>query len=435
MQFDSNYGIIIDSLNTIQTNYQTAFLPTFSDATSADSPAYVISQITAGFDYQIQQALQVLWNSLNANTASGLGLDILASSILNLNRRGLIPSTAVVRFTVNLAPGGGTPTITSLTIPATWAVTTASITPSPVYTPNQSYTYNASGTYSIIVYSTDIINSVAAGALNIASSLGGYVTNVTNAAATSLGTARESDSQFAARRKYYLNVSGQTYYGLEKSILNLNIAALRSVFVAETINTAPNQRGCTVYLEYPTNGAAGNNFDINDLNLQSIAQTVYNYHPAGTNTYGQGANIGATDFTVQTPYGGYTGVVTLNPIQLRRVGVKLDFIYNVNPNDAGYNGQVFPLNTLPGLKASVLALVNNYFRSKTLPTDLMYTITELTTLIQATYLGVVDLRSFNFITYGAGGRTDLVYLRREIGFTYNLADADFAFTTINKDTL
>jgi hypothetical protein len=429
MDFDSNYGIIIDSLSTITSNYLSDFKNVFSDATDADSPTYVIASITAKYDNIIQQALQTLWNSQNRATANGLGLDIINTSISNLYRKDVIPSTCVITFTVNLSPGGAIPTITSLTIPVTWAVTSNSVNPTPTYYPTQSHTYTASGTYSIIVTSTDITTNVPSGALNTASTLGGYVSSVSNAAAAILGSPRQSDAAYNAAAKYYINIAGQSYYGLEKAILSLNIAALRSVFVVETIDVTTN-RGATVYLEYPATQAGGT-FDLTDINLQNIATAVYDFHTFGTNTYSGGT--GATLFPVQTPYGGYTSSVYLTPMQLARVGVSLDFIYNENPYDAGFNGQVFPLTQLATLRSSLVTLINNYFRSKTLPSDILYDINELRVIIQNTYVGLVDLRNFFFTTYSPT-TNNLVYIRRPIGYTYNLADADFTFNAIIKES-
>lgn len=437
MQFDASFGIIPDSPTAIQKAYVDAFLPTFSDANSVDSPAYVIATINSQFDSQIQQALQVLWNSLNPNTSNGLGLDILAASILNLTRKPLIPSSVSVTFTVNLAPGGGVPTVTSITIPVGWSATASTLNPSPTYATTQTYTYTANGTYSVILYSQNIVTAVAASQLNTFNNLGGYISAFSNPNAANLGKPEETDAQFLARRKYYLNVAGQTYYGIEKAVQGLNIAALRSIFVAETIvdgtGGAVGNRGVTIYLEYPTNGAGGT-FDLNDLNIKSIASTVYDFHAYGTNTYATAGGSGATTVPVNTPYGSYLSSVILNPMQLQRVGVTLRFVYNVNSFDAGFDGQIFPLNTLSSLRANVLKIVNDYFRSKTLPTDLIYTISELTEIIRRSFFGVVCLEPFTFTTYSPT-LNGLTFLKRPIGYTFNLADADFTFTAVDKDTL
>lgn len=437
MQFDSNYGIIIDSPGEIQKAYVDAFTPTFSDANNVDSPAYVLATIASNFDSQLQQALQTLWNCLNPNTANGLGLDILASSIINLTRRPLVPSSVVVTFTVNLAPGNNIPTLTSITLPVGWAASSSTLNPSPQYSTTQTYTYTANGAYSVVMYSQDIVTAVSSAKLNIFSNLGGYISGFSNVNAAVLGKPEETDAQLLSRRKYYLNIAGQTYYGIEKAIQGLNIAALRSQFVAETIVDGAagsvGNRGATVYLEYPATGANGT-FDVNDLNIRAIANAVYEFHPFGTNTYASPGGVGATTVPVNTPYGSYTSTVVLNPMQLQRVGVTLRFIYNLNSFDAGFDGQVFPLNSLPSLKSNVLSIINNYFRSKTLPTDLVFTINELTTIIKNSFFGVICLEPFTFSTY-APATNGLTFLRRPVGYTFNLADADFNFTAVDKDTL
>ena len=437
MQFDSNYGIIIDSQDTIQKSYVDAFLPTFSDANNVDSPAYVLATIAANFDSQIQQALQTLWNSLNPNTANGLGLDILASSIINLTRRPLVPSSVVVTFTVNLSPGNNIPAVTSLTLPVGWSASASTLNPSPQYSTTQTYTYTANGTYSVIMYSDNIVTTVDAAKLNVFDNLGGYVSGFSNPQPSLLGKPEETDAQLLSRRKYYLNIAGQTYYGIEKAIQGLNIAALRSQFVSETIADGAagtvGSRGATIYLEYPATGPNGT-FDVNDLNVKAIANAVYDFHPFGTNTYASPSGVGATTIPVNTPYGSYTSSVILNPMQLQRVGVTLRFVYNTNNYDAGFDGQVFPVNSLGSLRSNLLNLINNYFRSKTLPTDLVFTISELTAIIKSSFFGIICLEPFTFSAYSPAVN-GLTFLRRPIGYTFNLADADFTFTAVDKDSL
>jgi hypothetical protein len=437
MQFDSNYGIIIDSKDTIQKSYVDAFLPTFSDANNVDSPAYVLATIAANFDSQIQQALQTLWNSLNPNTANGLGLDILASSIINLTRRPLVPSSIVVTFTVNLSPGNNIPAVTSLTLPVGWSASASTLNPSPQYSTTQTYTYTANGTYSVIMYSNNIVTTVAATKLNLFDNLGGYVSGFSNPQSSLLGKPEETDAQLLSRRKYYLNIAGQTYYGIEKAIQGLNIAALRSQFVSETIADGAagtvGSRGATIYLEYPATGPNGT-FDVNDLNVKAIANAIYEFHPFGTNTYAASGGVGATTIPVNTPYGSYTSSVILNPMQLQRVGVTLRFVYNANNYDAGFDGQVFPVNSLGSLRSNVLNIINIYFRSKTLPTDLVFTISELTAIIKSSFFGVICLEPFTFSAYSPAVN-GLTFLRRPIGYTFNLADADFTFTSVDKDSL
>lgn len=621
MQVDANFGIIPDTYDTILGEYTSLFQDVFPNATSPDDPTYVIGSIAARLDRQNELALQVLWNSINANTASGLGQDILSNTVLNLFRKSLTPSSAVVNFTVqNLLsycdvqidvtvsapqtipitwvvsgtvspsptykplaalaiPLSGTYTIRvfstdittvipaaafnagtavsgitfnsvinlsagilgHITIPADWAITSSILNPSPTYTPRQSYIFNTNGVHSILVYSDDIIKNIFPGQLNTFTQINNdnptpqtmvVPNSVTNPTQNRLGKPEESDASFAARRRYYLNVKGQTYYGLEKAILDLNIPSLNSLFIweqnSETYNTSMaiikisvvvtsgsvvipvgwtvltslgsppspayktlqafsftvtgdyyipvfstdvttvvgigqfisgaaisgvtfvgnsepailnaiiglGQRGYIVYLEYPTD--ISGNFDIQDVYLQQIASACFEYHPLGTNFYGGGS--GQTTFNLQTPYSGYTSSVILTPLQIDQATVVLNLVYNIDPKDSGYSNGVFPIDTyLSGqLKQDLLNIINAYFSSKTLPTDMVYSISELSEIILKSYNGIVSLgtgtTAFTFGTISPSV-TGKVYLKRPIGYRFNLTLSNFTFLAINKDTI
>lgn len=621
MQVDAKYGIIPDTQAQILANYLSFFQNVFPDANSPDDPTYVIASTCAYFDSLNQNALEVLWNSINANTANGLGLDVLANTTLNLFRRPLMPSTCIIQLVVqnllsycdilidvtvsspqtlssgwavsgsvspspayatlqNYAiPSSGTYTVRvfstdvttevaigdfnagasssgitfvsvsnpgeailgSLVIPADWAVTASTLNPSPVYTPNQVYTYKANGTYYLLLYSSDILTNVNIGQLNtfpqinnLAPTPQPMIAGIYNANPNILGKPPESDEQFSIRRRYFLNVEGETYYGLENVINNLNIPALRSLFIRETITDTYNssfaiikvtitytgtpvvipvgwavykssgpfpspdyktlgsytfstsgtqyipvfstdgstpvgiggftsgdvvtgvtfvgnldpailnatiglgQRGYTVYLGYPLNGPGGTTFDTQDIYLQQIASACFKYHPLGTQFYSGGS--GATTFDVRTPYSGYTSSVILNPLQISEATVTLTLIYNADPEDAGFSNGIFPIQYIldGSLKIRILNIINNYFNSKTLPTDLVYSITELSELIQTSFAGIVALSSptvpFTFGTISPSA-SDLLFLRRPLGYTFNLLDSNFSFTATNKDLL
>ena len=98
--------------------------------------------------------------------------------------------------------------------------------------------------------------------------------------------------------------------------------------------------------------------------LQQIAETCYQYHPLGTQFYSGG--IGATTFTVSTPYPGYTYPVILNPFQTTQITCNLEIVYNADPGDAGFSNGVFNTSLLPTLQTTVLNIINEYFLSKTL---------------------------------------------------------------------
>lgn len=727
MQVDgTTFGIIPDTFDTLLSNYLTPLVTTgtFPNATSPNDPIYPMMFVAASQDQINQAAMMTLWNAINANTAQGTGLDILSSTVLNLTRRPLTPSSCVIQLTLapiystcqiqmtvttvsgssaaitngwiasgaattssaytylgaNIpvsAPGtfyftvqstdtstpipasnfsGGSPlagltftvtnpataTLGSLTIPTTWTVTASSLgAETPSYSLNSPETFTNSGSYNLIVYSQDITTPINPTQLNSPSAtydqiIAGVtyptITNVTNQNAALLGTPIETDAQFAARRRYYLNVQGQTYYGLEKAIIDLQTPALQSVFIAETIsnstqslsilvveatiasgsgsvvipngwtvfvsgtspspnyatiqeytvgasvsgttttyiptfstdistpvgvsavvsatspfgtsitavtNTVPailnqtetlGQRGYTVYLEYPTvplssvlmrvdvsavggsppyfipigwevsgstvsptypylatsstkvtttgsyfitcysrdsttpipvstltgatsvsgltfssvsnvfpatlGGPNAGGFDVNDLYLQQIAQTCYAYHPLGTNFYSGG--IGATQFTVNTPYAGYTYNVLLNPFQTSQASVNLQLVYNSVPQDAGFSNGVFNTSLLPTLQTTILEIINNYFLSKTLPTDLVYSINELSIILQNSFTGIVALvgNGGNAFSFGiiSESSSNLLYIRRTIGYIFNLDIANFNFTATPKES-
>lgn len=613
MQVDPNYGIIPDTKSQILQNYLDFFTDVFPNATSPDDAAYVIASACANFDSNMQNALQILANAVNSNTAKGLGLDILANTVLNLFRKGITPSTAVVQFDVQnllsycdvtivvtvssppktipigwavsgtVSPSPAYATLQSYTlnasgtyvirvfstdittavpiaafnagasvsgitftsvsnlgpavlgqlvIPSDFAITASTLNPSPVYTPNQTYVYNTTGTKYMLVYSNNLTQNINALQLNLFNQIynnnptpAGMIANLTNPNPNVLGRPAESDAQFSERRRYYLNIEGQTYYGLEKVILNIGAPALNSVFVAETITNSYNasilivkltitytgtpinipigwgvtvstspapspgyttqstytfnasgtqyiplfstdithqvligevtgtaspitgvtvvgnldpsilgvtvglgQRGVTVYLDYPLNGPGGTTFDTQDIYLQQIASACFEYHPLGTQFYSGGS--GATTFVVNTPYNTYTSNVILNPLQIEQATVTLTLTYNTDPEKAGFDGAIFTAN-LATLKQNLLNLINAYFRSKTLPTDLVYTITELSELIQNQYTGIVALSSptqpFVFGTVSPS-TTNQLYLTRSVGYVFNLTSGNFNFT-------
>lgn len=712
----TTFGIIPDTFATILSNYLTPLQNTFPNANSINDPIYALAYVSATMDQLNEAALSSLWNAINAQTAQGLGLDILANTVLNLERPGLIPSSCAIQVTIGniysvcqiqmtVSGVGGSPpytvpigwtasggvttlasyqtltssaisttgvyyfnvystdtstsvpasnftsgstvsgltytltnpasaTLGSLTVPTTWAVTASSLgTNTPSYYLNTAQTVSSAGTYNWIVYSQNITTPINATQLNTFSSnfsngalSSSAITSVNNQYAAILGVPAPTDAQFQAERRYYLNVEGQTYYGLEKAIIDLEVPALQSVFIAETISNSnsdstliiqaaitasqsspvvipegwtvlgsatpspnyatllpytfttsgtyyiptystddstnvgigtissaspvvtgvgaitnldpailstsipPNglgQRGYTVYLAYPTinpesfcnvnlvvssvgsstpyiipvgwtasggvttvapyettqtysisssgtyaitvystdlttsvpannfssgstvsgltissvsnptAGTLGGGFNVNDLYLQSIASTCYAYHPLGTQFYSGG--VGATTFTVNTPYSGYTYNVILNPFQTTQVSVNLEIVYNADPADAGFSNGVFNTALLPTLQTTVLELINTYFLSKTLPTDLVYSINELSEIIQNTFTGIVALvgnsgAQFSFGTISPSV-TGLLYLRRPIGYNYQLSNSNFTFSAVNKDTL
>lgn len=709
MQYDgTTFGIIPDTFSTILSNYLNQLQNVFPNANSPDDPIYTLAYVISTQDQLLQAALTTLWNSLNSNTAQGLGLDILANTVLNLTRKGATPSNAValiniapiystciIQITVSagsgsltsgwIATGGVTttnpyyyvgPTITitasnvylinvqsldtktavpasnftggtaisgatftvtnlssailgSLTLPQSFQVTASSLgVNSPIYSPAQDYFFTEQGSYYILLYSTNIVQPIGQFMLNTFTDASGsanylnFITSIRNTYAAILGTAAETDAQFSERRRFYLNVEGQSYNGLQKAIEDLNIAALQSLFIDETISEtynystliikvtvssltfpvvipnswtvygtatpSPNyktyqsysfvsngdyyiptystdvntavgigtiltadspypaggvtvvtnldpailsggnglipvglgQRGYTIYLEYPTvnpesfvdvimnvtaisggpiiiaagwqatgfsttspyltigiytiptvgaytirvfstdlttvvaansfnggtsvsgltfsitqptAGTLGGGFDVNDPNLQLIAETAFQYHAFGTQFYP--SSIGATTFAVNTQFPGYTYDVILNPFQQKLITCDLKLIYNADPSDGGQSG-IFDVTLLPTLQSDILELIQLYFLSKTQPTDLVYTITELSEILYNTYTGIVALIgntsifSFGVVSDSSSG---LVFLRRPIGYNFILTNANFTFSAVNKD--
>lgn len=711
MQVDgTTFGIIPDTFQTILNNQLANLQNTFLNANSINSPSYALLYVSSLMDQLNQAALASLWNAINANTAQGLGLEILANTVLNLTKNPLIPSVANISVTIgniysscqiqitvsavgvsppytipvgwsvsgvvspnspyqtqqsyNISTPGiyfvevfstdtstpipesafnsgqsvsgltfsnitnpATANLGSLTIPTSWQVTASSLgSNSPVYSPNFPLTFKEAGTYNFNIYSQNIVTPIYPTQLNtFSSSFNGVITAVTNNYAAILGISPETDAQFSARRRTYLNVQGQTYYGLELAILNLQVPSLKSIFIQETItnqtnyslmiietqiassssgivipegwpvyvsgsspdpnymtlqeytfqssgtqyipvystdistripiggvisagspypigvtsvtNLDPNilgetlvpnglgQRGYTIYLAYPiinpesyvvmqldvtnvgvsppytipvgwqafgfettfpyetiesyavsaagiydivcysqdlttvvpanmfTNGTPvsgiifsatnpspnvlGGGFDVNDPYLQQIAETAFNYHPLGTQFYA--SSVGATLFTIPTQYPGYTYQLYLNPFQTIQISCNLLLIYNSDPQDAGFSNGTFNTNLLPTLQTNILELINTYFLSKTLPTDLVYYINELTELIQNSYTGIVALigNSNNIFSFGTLNpvENNLVFLRRIIGSNFQLNIDNFNFNAMDKDLL
>lgn len=317
---------ISDTFSQILTQYLTSLQPTFPNANSPDDPVYVISYVAATQDNLNQNALQVLANAVNGNTAGGIGQDILYSTINNLLRKPQEPSSAAVTITVGpiystmtiqvsvsavdvsppydiptgwqvssttVTPSApytytGTPisinapgvyyvTVTStdtstpvpafaidgwdpivgltftatnpasanlgsITIPTTWYVTASSIENSPKYYPNTARTISNPGEYTFNVYSEDISVQIYAYQLNTMSDdFGGIIQNVVNKLDGLQGTPKETDAQFAERRRYYSTIEGQSYGGLKKAIADLNVPGLQGVVVSEQISDSYNQ--------------------------------------------------------------------------------------------------------------------------------------------------------------------------------------------------
>ena len=192
----------------------------------------------------------------------------------------------------------------------------------------------------------------------------------------------------------------------------------------------------------PEAAILGGGFDPMDGALQLIAQTAFDYHPLGTQFYP--ADYGATLFTVSTPYAGYTASVFLNPFQILEVTCDLQIVYNSTPADAGFNGLTFPTQDLSTLQTDVLILINTYFLSKTLPTDMVYSITELSEILQEAYPGIVALvgsgvsgssTQFSFGQDYSPYESGLLYLRKKVGYNFVLSNNNFNFSYVDKETL
>ena len=421
MKVGPDFGIIPDSKETIFNQLLLEYQQIFSDATDAGSPAYVLATIDANQLSILQDALCVLANAKNAYTSQGLGLDQLAGTVVNLTRRDQTLSYAIVTFTATLSSG-------AITIPAGWNVSDLD---GVTYSLLSDFSVPTNGNYSVILYSEDIDNAVAANQLVAASSdFSGQITAVTNPSAAILGLPEETDAEFQRRRAYYLNIEGQSYYGMEIAILNLQIPALTSIFVEEVIDSPTvGQRGYRIFLLYPT--LSSGFFDTTDPFLQNIAQTAFNYHTFGTQLYGDEAF--STQFIVKTPYSGYEETVYLTPITLDPVKVNMTFIYNTDEQDAGLSGGIFPVQELATLKENLIVIINRYFQSKTLPTDMVFYITELSNIIEQNFSGIYDLKDFSFEFIPTTGEKS--FIRKQVGHVFNLVDTDFNFTAVNKDSL
>jgi hypothetical protein len=603
----TTFGIIPDSFDTILSNYLEQLAPIFPNATNPDSPTYIQFYVKSVFDKKIQDALQILWNSINSNTASGLGLDILSSTILNLTRRpatksscdvtievGPIYSTCDVIVTVTSGsgtlptgwlfyseailpdtyrylgnsinvPGPGlyyltissTDTTTpipsgsvtgadplpglnftiinpqsaklgQLTIPTSWKVSASYLgSSSPTYSPSQNLVFDTPGFKDVTLYSDEILTSIAQGRLDtVSSNFGGQILGIYNPNSSLLGLAQETDEQLAKRRQIYLNVEGSTYYGLEKVILGLQVPGLQSVEVQEIINdsdvssiciielvvdlgTSPSvlipagwtvsgsvsptseyktneefvfqtsgtkyiavfsrdlvteipagaftsadspyptqitsinnpspavlgalnglgSRGYAVYLSYPL-GFDGK-LNPEDPYLKLIAQSCYNYHSFGTQFYP--GPVGGTTYYIDTPYSGYKSEVILNPVSQSPVTCNLRIIYNTTPQDSGIGNGVFDTALLGNLKDLLLTIINNYFLSKTLPSDTLYSTNELYKIIQSSFTGIVALiGNSTYFSFGYLGSVGLTYLRRVPGSIFNLSPANFQFSAVDK---
>ncbi|MDE2292180.1 MAG: hypothetical protein KGL53_08865, partial [Elusimicrobia bacterium] len=247
-------------------------------------------------------------------------------------------------------------------------------------------------------------------------------------------TGFSTTSPYVTQESYIINATGT--YSINVYSTDVTTAVPASSFtggsaISGVTFTATNQSAAIL------GGSNPGGFDTNDLYLQQIASTCYAYHPLGTQFYA--ASIGSTVFTVNTPYAGYTYNVTLNPFQTEQVSCNLLLIYNSDPFDAGFSNGVFDISQLPTLATQIQELINQYFLSKTLPTDLVYTINELSELIQNAYTGIVALIGnsstiFSFGTFNPT-TTGLVYLRRPIGYNYVLSINNFNFTAKDKDLL
>ena len=420
MQVDSNYGVIPDSLTTIQQTLLSSIQNIFTNATDPSSYVYINSYLMAQQFSVIQNALAILANAKNVFTVTGIAQDQLYLTLFNLLRLQQTQSYAIITVVVSAA----------VTIPNGTLVQN-NITPTvDTYTVTQDWDLPSAGAFTIIAYSNDITDVVPSGYFNQLSGNITEVLSVANLDDAILGTPIETDSEFRLRAQYFINILGQTYYGLEKVVNNLNIPALDYVEILERIDD-PN-RGFNLYISYPPNAIVSGNgvFNPNDFYINLIANSVFQYMAEGTQSYADVTNpSNATTVVCAQPLSGYTKDILINPITLDTIGVSLNILYTDNPLYSGFNGGTFPSNLIPGnvLTNQLIVLINNYFLSKRIPSDTLYTVQQLRDIIDAAYPGIVDMPSFYFFEI-LTPTTQLSSLTRAAGHVYNLQFANFNIT-------
>ena len=386
MQVGSDFGIIVDSFDTILSNQITSMQETFTDATAIDSPAYAIAYLQAKGLSVLQQALQTVWNTINADTAQGLGLDILANNIYNSLR--LVKKSWMTVWVIATLPANtsGTLGLTTQLIFDTTIVTGTQ----PSYLLASSYsksnTTNSSLSYSVRLtfVSTDTTTVIPANAVDIKTALNlnadttGFTSLTIDTSQTTYSSAAvlgsiESDENFQLRRRSYLNSYGQTAQGMQKAITDLNIPALNAAYVQEYITNAT--RGFVIFIDYPTlipnpPPSSTNSFDTSDSNLQLIAQTIYDFKPFGILSLGfNGAPTGDTLFKVTRNFSdnlapdvsqNYYGNIYLNPMQYTLATMNLTLWVTLQASDTGINNAPFPStkNNQALMKTELIILIN-----------------------------------------------------------------------------
>lgn len=436
MQVNSNFGIIIDSFDTILANQVKKMQETFSDADNVDSPAYAIAYLQAQGISTLQQSLQTLWNSINADTANGLGLDIISRTVYDFPRQKK-KSTIAVRCDVTVETGKtGTLSLgTSLTFLS-----------SPNFTPPKYPYYLATSSSwvdpgnpiaAVLVFQSDDITTavdanmvdtitIGSDSVNIKTVVKSSVQNWSTAA--DLGSL-DNDEALQIKRRVYMGTLGQTALGIQKAVTLLNIPGLKGIYVQEFVSTLKN--GIIVYIDYPTktfdSSGSPPNFDTSDPNLQKIAQTIYDYKPFGIVSLGtNGADTGDTPFIVTRNFtdsgyiSSYLSTVYLNPMNYATAVLTLNLVVTTVASDVPAGQNVFPADKAADpdkVKQELRVLINQYFLSKYRPDDNTFTLADIYSLIQKQYSGVLGFGDSYFVPSTG---TKSAYLNRQTGVVFQL---------------
>lgn len=450
MLVNSNFGIVPDRFETIVSAQVTKMQAIFGDdASNIDSPAYTIAYLQATGISALQQSLQTLWNSINADTANGLGLDILSNVIYDFTRPKK-KSFLAVRCDVTITPNktGTLSTGTSLTF-------LPGVSPTSQYYLAAAFSWTDAGTgnpvSTVLVFESEdlttaiqrnMVDTISVGPDSI------DVVSVTKSNVDPWSTEAvlgglDSDEQFQIKRKIYMGVLGQTALGIQKAITMLNIPGLNGVYVQEYITSTVN--GIIVYVDYPTVVPPGTtppagtpSFDSADPNLQKIAQTIYDYKAFGIVSLGiNGATVGDTPFRVTRSFtnedyvAGYTAVIYLNPMTYADISMTLTMEVTIVATDVSLGQTIFPVNKANNpstVKEEIRLLINQYFLSKYRPGDNTFTLADVFALIQKQYTGILGFS----VAYFGTSSSKANYIFRQTGNVFQLPAANFSFSLVVK---
>lgn len=288
-----------DFLATIRDRYET--LTGLTIDWDADEVLGTLTVIAADMLGEIGEASQSVYDAMDPNNATGVQLDSLCQ-VVGITREPASYSTATVTLTGttgttivegSIVQGGGTDG------KARWRTTDDTIL--------------AGGTGSVIVQAVDVgvVTANPATITTIVTPISGW-TAVTNAAAATPGTARESDSALRKRRAANLQTAGsRSIAALRANLLEVD-GVQAAVVVENTTSATATVEG--ISLTAHSIGVVLYPSTLTSVQKQAAAQVIYDHMPGGIATNGNDvvATVTGTDGFAKTITWEWATTTTVN---------------------------------------------------------------------------------------------------------------------------